>query len=62
VRALVSLGGDGRPDDVWRVEPRGAGLYDVRLRRALVLSKVPLDHVVEYMIAHGGDPEKLVMR
>jgi hypothetical protein len=62
VRALVSLGGDGRPDDVWRVEPRGAGLYDVRLRRALVLSKVPLDSVVEYMLAHGGDPEKLALR
>ena len=57
----MSVGGDGRPDDVWRIEPRGAGLYDVRLRRALVLSKVRLDSVVEYMIAHGGDPEKLVM-
>jgi hypothetical protein len=62
VPALVSVGSDGRPDDVWRIEPRGAALYDVRLRRALVLRKVPMDRVVEYMLAHGGDPEKLVMR
>jgi hypothetical protein len=60
--ALVSLGSDGRPDHIWRVEPRGAGLYDLRLRRALVLEKVPLDRVVNYMLEHGGDPEQLVER
>ena len=58
----MSVGADGRPDDVWRIEPRGAGLYDVRLRRALVLVKVSLDGVVEYMLAHGGDPDTLVTR
>lgn len=58
--ALVSLGEDGRPDGLWRVEPRGAGLYDLRWRRALVLEKVPLDRVVGYLLDKGFDPEGLV--
>jgi hypothetical protein len=60
--ALVSLGEDGRPDDVWRVEPRGAGQFDLRWRRALVLERASLDAVVDYMLEHGGDPSALVQR
>jgi hypothetical protein len=60
--ALVSLGENGRPDGVWRVEPRGAAQYDLRHNRALVLERAPLDRIVAYMLRHGGDPEQLVER
>lgn len=60
--ALVSLGADGRPDGVWRVEPRGAGLYDLRWLGALALARVSMDGVVSWMLDHGGHPEGLVDR
>jgi hypothetical protein len=40
VVALVSVGGNGRPDGVWRVEPRGASEYDLRHNRALVAGRL----------------------
>lgn len=60
--ALVSVGVDGRPDDIWRIEPRGAAEYDLRWRRALVLERAPLDRIARWMLEHGGDPEVLVER
>jgi len=42
-----------------QVDTTAAGFDEPTLVEVLV--PVPLDRVVEYMLAHGGDPEKLVM-
>ena len=58
----MSVGEDGRPDGIWRVEPCGAGRFDLRWRKTLVLRQVPLDRVVHYLLDHDGDPSRLVER